>query len=126
MSETAVASQVPSIGETIRRRPYIPVFVTLAVVTGIELAITTPGYFPVLEHTFRIVLLVIMSTIKASLVVAYYMHLRYEPRWLALIPLARLALVAVLVSGPPATVAPWSWSVPRSCPPSAAKPNHTL
>ena len=105
MAETAVASQVPASGETIRRRPYIPVFVTLAVVTGIELAITTPGYFPVLEHTFRIVLLVIMSTIKASLVVAYYMHLRYEPRWLALIPLAGLALVAVLVAALTATVA---------------------
>jgi caa(3)-type oxidase subunit IV len=105
MAETAVASQVPAIGETIRRRPYIPVFVTLAVVTGIELAITTPGYSPVLEHTFRIVLLVIMSTIKASLVVAYYMHLRYEPRWLALIPLAGLALVAVLVAALTATVA---------------------
>jgi caa(3)-type oxidase subunit IV len=105
MAETAVASQVPAIGDTIRRRPYIPVFVTLAVVTGIELAITTPGYSPVLEHTFRIALLVIMSTIKASLVVAYYMHLRYEPRWLALIPLAGLALVAVLVAALTATVA---------------------
>ena len=97
--------QAPALGETLRRRPYIPVFVTLAVVTGLELAITTPGYFPVLEHTFRIVLLVIMSTIKASLVVAYYMHLRYEPRWLALIPLAGLALVAVLVAALTATVA---------------------
>jgi cytochrome c oxidase subunit IV len=46
-----------------------------------------------------------MSTIKASLVVAYYMHLRYEPRWLALIPLAGLALVAVLVAALTATVA---------------------
>src|SRR5438309_5160656 len=90
MAETAVATQAPPIGETIRRRPYIPVFAVLFVVTGLELAITTPGYFPVLEHTFRIVLLEIMSTSKASLVVAYYMHLRYEPRWLALIPLAGL------------------------------------
>ena len=105
MAETAVATQASAIGETIRRRPYIPVFVVLLVVTGLELAITTPGCFPVLEHTFRIVLLVIMSTIKASLVVAYYMHLRYEPRWLALIPLAGLALVAVLVAALTATVA---------------------
>jgi caa(3)-type oxidase subunit IV len=105
MAETAVATQAPAVGEVLRRRPYIPVFATLAVVTGLELAITTPGYFPVLEHTFRIVLLVIMSTIKASLVVAYYMHLRYEPRWLALIPLAGLALVAVLVAALTATVA---------------------
>ena len=104
MGEAAVATRVPALGETIRRRPYVPVFAILFVVTGLELAITTPGYFPVLEHTFRIVLLVIMSTIKASLVVAYYMHLRYEPRWLALIPLAGLALVAVLVAALTATV----------------------
>ena len=104
MAETAVATHARA-GEMIRRRPYVPVFVTLAVVTAFELAITTPGYFPALEHTFRIVLLVIMSTIKASLVVAYYMHLRYEPRWLALIPLAGLALVAVLVAALTATVA---------------------
>jgi len=104
MAEAAVATRVPALGETIRRRPYVPVFAILFVVTGLELAITTPGYFPVLEHTFRIVLLVIMSTIKASLVVAYYMHLRYEPRWLALIPLAGLALVAVLVAALTATV----------------------
>ncbi len=105
MAEAAVATRVPALGETIRRRPYVPVFAILFVVTGLELAITTPGYFPVLEHTFRIILLVIMSTIKASLVVAYYMHLRYEPRWLALIPLAGLALVAVLVAALTATVA---------------------
>src|SRR5438309_9979329 len=96
MAETAVATQAPAIGETLRRRPYIPVFVTLAVVTGLELAITTPGYSPVLEHTFRIVLLVFMSTRKASVVVSYYMHLLYELRWLALILLACLVLVAVL------------------------------
>src|SRR5207244_10669434 len=87
MAETAVPTQAPAIGETIRRRPYIPVFAVLFVVTGLEHAITTPGYVPVLAHTFRIVLLVIMSTIKASLVVAYYMHRRYEPRWLDLIAL---------------------------------------
>jgi len=104
-AETAVAIRVPTAGETSRKRPYIPVFGTLAVVTALELAITTPGYFPALEHTFRIVLLVVLSTIKASLVVAYYMHLRYEPRWLALIPLAGLALVAVLVAALIATVA---------------------
>src|SRR5207237_8350517 len=106
MAETAVATQAPAIGETIRRRPYIPVFAVLFVVTGLEIAITTPGYFPVLEHTFRIVLLVIMSTIKASLVVAYYIHLRYEPPCLALIPLAGLSFLAVLAAALTATSAP--------------------
>jgi cytochrome c oxidase subunit IV len=105
MAETAVAIHAPAAGEMARKRPYIPVFVTLAVVTGIELAITQQGLLPEIEHTLRIVVLVILSTIKASLVIAYYMHLRYEPRWLALIPLAGLALVAVLVAALTATVA---------------------
>ena len=105
MAETAIATHVPAAGETARKRPYVAVFGTLAVVTAIELAITTPGYFPAIEHTLRIILLVVLSTMKGGLVVAYYMHLRYEPRWLALIPLAGLALVAVLVSALTATVA---------------------
>ena len=98
MAETAVATHVSGMEEHVRKRPYVIVFVILAAVTAIELAITTPGYFPVLEHTFRVGLLVVLSTMKASLVVAYYMHLRYEPRWIALIPLGGLALVAVLVA----------------------------
>src|SRR2546430_4010341 len=56
-----------------------------------------------IPHLETITILVVLVTIKASLVVAYYMHLRYEPRWIALIPLRRLALVAVLVAALPAT-----------------------
>lgn len=97
MTETAVATQVPTT-EHARRRPYVAVFGTLAIVTVVELAITTPGYFLPLEDILRIALLIILSTMKASLVAAYYMHLRYEPRWLLLIPFGGLALVAVLVA----------------------------
>ena len=97
MAETAVATHAPA-AEHVRKRPYLLVFGTLAIVTALELAITTPGYFLVLEHALRVALLVILSTTKASLVVAYYIHLRYEPRWLLLIPFGGLALVAVLVA----------------------------
>ena len=79
----------------------LPVAVILAVVTLVELNVYSLG----LPHLEAIVILVILATVKASLVVAYYMHLRYEPRWLALIPLAGLALVAVLVAALTATVA---------------------
>ena len=105
MAETAIATHAPAAGEMARKRPYVAVFGTLAIITAVELAITTPGYFPAIEHTLRILLLIGLSTLKAGLVVAYYMHLRYEPRWLALIPLAGLALVGVLVSALIATVA---------------------
>ena len=104
MAETATATHAPPAEGVARRRPYIAVFVILAVVTGLELAITTPGLLPAIEHNLRIILLVIMSTAKASLVIAYYMHLRYEARWVALIPLAGLGLVAVLVAALTTTV----------------------
>lgn len=105
MSETAVAAHVPAPTEAVRKRPYVLVFGILFAVTVVELAITTPGLAPEIEQTIRIALLIVLSTVKASLVVAYYMHLRYEPRWLLLIPLAGLALVAVLVAALTATVA---------------------
>jgi cytochrome c oxidase subunit IV len=73
----------------------------LAAVTFLELNTNGLG----LPHLETILILVVLATIKGSLVVAYYMHLRYEPRWLALIPLAGLALVAVLVAALTATVA---------------------
>lgn len=92
--ETAVGRPAAGIVEEIRKRPYVPVFAVLAAVTFIELNVY--GLLPPGLETITI--LVVLATIKASLVVAYYMHLRYEPRWLALIPLGGLALVAVLVA----------------------------
>lgn len=80
--------------EEVKRRPYVIVFAILAVVTLIELNVYSFG-LPRLE---TITILVVLATMKASLVVAYYMHLRYEPRWLALVPLGGLALVAVLTA----------------------------
>lgn len=105
MAETAVAAHIPSAVETLRKRPYLLVFGALAAVTFVELLVTTPGIAPEIETTLRITILVVLSTFKAGLVVAYYMHLRYEPRWLLLIPLAGLAIVAVLLAALTATVA---------------------
>src|SRR5438034_10834936 len=101
MSETATATHATGAVEELKKRPYVVVFVVLAVVTLVELSVYSLG----LPHLETIIILVILATVKARLVVAYYMHLRYEPRWVALIPLAGLALVAVLVAALTATVA---------------------
>src|SRR2546429_8229061 len=102
MSETATATHATGAVEELKKRPYVVVFVVLAVVTLVELSVYSLG----LPHLEMIIILVILATVKASLVVAYYMHLRYEPRWVALIPLAGLALVAVLGAALPAALAP--------------------
>ena len=88
------ATTEPPGSETHAKRPYLIVFVALAVVTIIELFI----YSIPLAHVEIISILMATATVKGGLVVGYYMHLRYEPRWLAFIPLAGLALVAVLVA----------------------------
>ena len=98
---TATATETAGPMEEMRKRPYVVVFVILAVATFIELNVYGFG----LARLETITILVVLATIKASLVVAYYMHLRYEPRWLALIPLGGLALVAVLVAALTATSA---------------------
>ena len=92
MAETSMRPG-PAIEEH-AKRPYLIVFVALAVVTGIELSVYS---FP-LAHIEIISILMATATIKGGLVVGYYMHLRYEPRWIALIPLGGLGLVAVLVA----------------------------
>lgn len=94
MAETAVATRATGMGEELKKRPYVFVFLALGVATVLELYVSGLA----LLQFERISILVVLATFKASLVVAYYMHLRYEPRWLALIPLGGLALVIVLVT----------------------------
>ncbi len=98
---TATATETVGPHEEARKRPYVVVFAILAIVTLAELNVYSLG----IPHLETITILVVLATIKASLVVAYYMHLRYEPRWIALIPLGGLALVAVLIAALTATSA---------------------
>jgi cytochrome c oxidase subunit IV len=50
-----------------------------------------------LPKTFTIVVLCTLALVKASLVAAYYMHLRFEPRRLVFVVLAPLPLVLILI-----------------------------
>ncbi len=90
---TAAETAAPAVQEP--GRPYIPVFVMLGVLTLIELWVSgldIPG-------GNRLGALLILAIGKASLVVLYYMHLRYEPRLLSLIPLIPLFMaIALLVT----------------------------
>src|SRR5512136_2097081 len=101
-AETATAVPAASATEVHVKRPYVYVFVALAVVTAIEVYVSQLS-FATLD---RISILVVLATFKASLVVAYYMHLKYEPRWMMLIPFGALALVFVLVAALTASSVP--------------------
>ncbi len=101
-AETATAIPAAVATEEHVKRPYVYVFLALAVVTLIEVWISQQS-FPAVE---RISVLIVLATFKASLVVAYYMHLKYEPRWMMLIPFGALALVFVLVAALTASSVP--------------------
>ncbi len=93
-AETAMAAPVADAVEEPVKRPYVYVFVVLAVVTLVEVYISMQDFASI----DRVSILIVLATFKASLVAAYYMHLRYEPRWVMLIPFAALALVFILVA----------------------------
>ncbi len=69
---TATATETAGPHEPARKRPYVVVFGILAVVTLAELNVYSLG----IPHLETITILVVLATIKASLVVAYYMHIR--------------------------------------------------
>jgi len=63
------------------KRPYMWVFLWLAVLTAIEVGVANLG----LNKTLQIILLAILSVGKVLLVALFYMHLRYDKSILAII-----------------------------------------
>jgi cytochrome c oxidase subunit 4 len=77
---------------------YVGVFVVLAVITAIEFFIS--GQVTPETRTLIIITLVTLSLIKASLVMAFFMHLKYDARAYSLLlifPLFMAVLLAVVV-----------------------------
>lgn len=93
--ESASATAAVGAEEHGVKRPYVLVFVVLAVITAIEVFVSQLGS---IGNELRISVLVLLAVTKGSLVVAYYMHLKYEPRWMLMIPFGALALVFILVA----------------------------
>jgi cytochrome c oxidase subunit IV len=94
-AETVSAAAAVGVEQHGTKRPYVLVFVILAIITGIEVFVSQLSS---ITNDMRITLLVVLAVTKGSLVVGYYMHLKYEPRWMMLIPFGALALVFILVA----------------------------
>jgi caa(3)-type oxidase subunit IV len=75
------------------KRPYLAIFISLAVLTGIEVAIAGLAFEPAL----RVFVLLGLAAFKAALVALFYMHLRYDHRLLAVIGGFPLLLVLVML-----------------------------
>ena len=73
---------------------YIMVAVVLAVVTGVEVFIATSGVLP---RSVVTVVLIALTLTKAGLVMAFYMHLKYDTRWYRIVLIFPLFMVTVLM-----------------------------
>ena len=73
---------------------YMKIFVFLAVLTAIEVV----AAFFIATQAYRVAFLIILALAKAGLVVAYYMHLRFEKNALRVIAFGPLVLVALLMT----------------------------
>ena len=78
MSEHGSGSETHAVGST---KLFVTVWVWLAVITFLEVFL---GYEK-LQPALMLSLLVILSLVKAGLIVAYFMHLKYEKTSLALL-----------------------------------------
>ena len=77
---------------------YIKIFLTLAVLTAIEVAIpfiskAQPDPYTALGLTWSRTALLSLAGAKATLVALFFMHLKWETRWLRLIALAPATLI---------------------------------
>ncbi len=77
---------------------YIKIFVVLAVLTAIEVSIpfvarSQPDPFTALGLTWSRTALLTLAVAKATLVALFFMHLKWETKWLRFIALAPATLV---------------------------------
>jgi caa(3)-type oxidase subunit IV len=79
-------------------RDYWKIIVTLTVATGIEFGISglMAGADPKLGMSAGILLLVAVAFFKAVLVAKFFMHLKYDPRILAILAVTPLVLATPL------------------------------
>ena len=92
MSTHGSGSEGHQVGST---KLFVTVWVWLAVVTGIEVFL---GYEQ-LQPTLMLSLLVVLSVFKAALIVAYFMHLKYErfSLTLMLIPATIFCIMMIVI-----------------------------
>jgi len=76
------------------RPNYMGIFVTLAVLTFLELGVAFLGHWP---KKVIILILVGMAIWKALLVALYFMHLRFETNRLRILAIAPLPLAVIMI-----------------------------
>ncbi len=78
----------------VRRSTYVVVWVLLVAATLLEV------YTRSLPAGAALIVaaIILISASKASLIALYYMHLRYDSKWISLFPLLGLAAIALEIA----------------------------
>ena len=90
-----------------KKRPYLWVFLWLAVLTAIEVGVS---FITLNNKSIQIVILVVLAAAKALLVALYYMHLRYDHPILRLIggfPFLLAVIMALIILADRTLVGGW-------------------
>ncbi len=84
---------------------YIKVFIALAVLTAVEYF-----YASIFKDSFGVLILglMVLALVKAGMVGLYFMHLKFEGRWVygMLVPACCLAIILILALYPDVTLHP--------------------
>ena len=74
-------------------KTYLKIFAALFVLTVIEVGLSQSG----MPHTPMVVLLIAFALVKAGLVAVYFMHLKYDSKFLSVIAYAPLVVASILI-----------------------------
>jgi cytochrome c oxidase subunit IV len=66
-----------------------------AILLGLTVLTVSVSYLDM--QNVRVMTAMMIATVKATLVVLYFMHIRFEPRWFGILILVVLATYAVLI-----------------------------
>ncbi len=83
----------PEVGHVVRRRVLLATLACLLVLTYVTVAVTDYDF-----GNFNLWIAMAIATVKASLVALYFMHLRYDKPFNAIVLIVALCLVALFIA----------------------------
>jgi cytochrome c oxidase subunit IV len=89
-----MSSETTHLQETEKKHPnYMAVFIGLVVLTAIEVGIAQVG----ISRTAMVVILLVLALLKAGLVAQYFMHLKYDSKFLSVIAYSPVIVASILM-----------------------------
>lgn len=88
----AHATPHPGVGHVVRRRVLFRVLAALLALTYVTVAVTYFDFGP-----YNLIIAMVIAVIKASLVLLFFMHLKYDKPFNGIVLIVSLALVALFI-----------------------------